>query len=197
MPGALRTVRLRDGSTIGLRPVRPDDKELFLAAFERLTPDSRYRRFLAPHGRLTTAELRYLTEVDHHDHEAIVAVQARTGDGIGVARFIRCTECPDTAEVAVTVTDDWQARGVGTALLHALVDRAREEGVSRAAATVLLSNRPSIELLREVGDLQVVDRGAGVENVLVDLPEDGLGDLGEALRRAADNVPVTRPAAHS
>jgi GNAT superfamily N-acetyltransferase len=194
MADDLRTVRLQDGAIIHLRPVRPDDKALFVDAFERLTPDSRYRRFLSPHGRLTDRELRYFTEVDHHDHEAIVALDARNGDGIGVARSIRFPEHPETAEFAVTVTDDWQGRGVGTALLHELVERARGEGISRATATVLVSNRPSIELLREVGDPHVRNRDGGVEEVLIDLPEDGVGDLGAALRHAADSMPDARRA---
>jgi RimJ/RimL family protein N-acetyltransferase len=192
---ATTVVELQDGSTIRLRPVRSEDKSLFVTAIERLGPDSRYSRFLSPHGRLTGSELRYLTEIDHHEHEAIVALDARGRGGIGVARFIRKAGAPDTAEFAFAVVDEWQGRGVGTALLHRLMERARDEGISRITATVLRSNRPSIELMREIGRPQILTRSGGVEELVIDIPEAGLGDLGEALRRAAENMPRAQPGA--
>lgn len=192
---ATTVAQLQDGSAIRLRAVRSDDKPLFVTAFERLGPDSRYSRFLSPHGRLTASELRYLTEIDHHDHEAIVALDARGGEGIGVARYIRRDGHPDTAEYAFAVVDEWQGRGVGTALLHRLMERARDEGISRITATVLLSNRPSIELLREIGRPQILTRSGGVEELVIEIPEEGLGDLTEALRRAAENMPRADPSA--
>jgi GNAT superfamily N-acetyltransferase len=73
--------------------------------------------------------VRYLTEVDHHDHEAIVALDEESGEGIGVARYVRTRERPEVAEVAVTVVDDWQGRGLGTRLLEVVSARAREEDI--------------------------------------------------------------------
>jgi hypothetical protein len=64
--------------SVAVRPIEPGDKAGLAAAFERLSDESRYRRFLSPHGRLSQAELRYLTEVDHHDHEALVALDPAT-----------------------------------------------------------------------------------------------------------------------
>ena len=98
------------------------------AGFERLTPASRYRRFLTPLDHLSDQQLEYLTDVDHHDHEAIAALTP-AGEGIGVARYVRWPEAPDSAEVAVAVVDDWQGRGLGSALLEELTDRAGEEGI--------------------------------------------------------------------
>jgi hypothetical protein len=69
------------------------------------------RRFLAPHGRLTESELRYFTEVDHHDHEALVAIDPNTGHCTGVARYVRSTDDPAVAELAVAVVDGWQRQG--------------------------------------------------------------------------------------
>jgi GNAT superfamily N-acetyltransferase len=184
-----RDVVLVDGSRIHLRPVRPDDKAGFVAAYERLGADSRYRRFLSPHSRLTDRELKYFTEVDHADHEALVAVDAESAELIGVARYIRLADAPDTAEVAVTVVDDWQGRGVGTALLHELIACARRGGIRRAAATVLATNTPVLELLREVGAPRVLSQESGVEDLVVDIPEEGLGDLRTALKRAAARMP--------
>jgi GNAT superfamily N-acetyltransferase len=186
----VRNVDLQDGAQIVLRPVRPDDKSRFLAAFERLSPESRYRRFLSPHPRLSPVELRYFTEVDHYDHEAIVAIDRATEEGIGVARYIRLRDAPDTAEVAVTVVDDWQGRGVGTALLHELLGCARKAGIRHAAASVLATNVPVLELLRDVGSPHVVRNELGIEDVTVEIPERGLGHLADALRRAAAGMPA-------
>jgi len=115
---------LLDGSTVRVRPIRPGDKQRLLEGFERLSPESRYRRFLSPVPRLSDRALRYLTEVDHHDHEALIGI-AHDCSGVGVARFVRSEEDPELAEAAVTVVDDWQGRGLGTALLVLLAERAR------------------------------------------------------------------------
>ena len=85
---------------------------------------------------LSAAQLDYLVDVDHHDHEAIVAVDPISGEGLAVARYIRSNEDAEVAEVAVTVADDWQGRGLGRALLDRLSYRARREGVRRFTAPV-------------------------------------------------------------
>jgi RimJ/RimL family protein N-acetyltransferase len=172
-----------------VRPIEPDDKGALAAAFERLSPQSRYRRFLTPQERLSDADLRYLTEVDHHDHEALVAFDPRTAEGVGVARYVRDPERPDSAEVAVAVADEWQGRGVGTELLHRLADRAREEGIARFTALVLAENEAVRHLLDDLGAVRVVDAAQGCVELAVDLPEHGLGaTLAAWLRSAARGV---------
>src|ERR1019366_398783 len=94
-------------------------------------------------------DLDYLTCVDHHDHEALVAVDAETGEGVGVARYVRTG--PDVAEPAIVVVDDWQGRGAGSRLLDALVERAREEGIRRFQAPVLAYNAEAIHVLEALG----------------------------------------------
>ena len=108
-------VTLRDGARILVRPIAPEDKELLRRGWERLSDQSRYERFLVSAPELSERQLAYLTEVDHHDHEALGALDAETGEGIGIARFVRGAD-PTRAEAAVTVIDAWQGRGVGTAL---------------------------------------------------------------------------------
>ena len=80
---------LRDGSRVRLRQGRSSDRALLLRGFERLSPESRYRRFLAAMPELSEANVRHLTEIDHHGHEAIIALDEETGEGIGVARYVR------------------------------------------------------------------------------------------------------------
>jgi GNAT superfamily N-acetyltransferase len=140
------TERVRDGAPIEIRPIRPDDREALADGIRRLSPESRYRRFFAPLEGLTEGQLDYLTDVDHHDHEALVAVEPGTERGIGVARFVRSESDPEVAEFAVAVADDWQSRGVGTALIHRLTERAREEGIRRFSGSILEDNRPMLEL---------------------------------------------------
>ena len=118
-------VTLRDGSRLAIRPVEPDDRATIAEGFERLSPESRYRRFFGPMPELGERDLNYLTRVDHHDHEALVGIDASTGKAVGVARYVRTG--PEVAEPAIVVTDDWQGRGAGSRLLAALVARAREE----------------------------------------------------------------------
>ena len=178
------SITLRDGSRIAIRPLEPDDREAVAAGFERLSPDSRYRRFFGPMPRLSGRDLDYLTRVDHHDHEALVAVDERTGDGIGVARYVRTGD--GVAEPAMVVVDDWQGRGVASLLLDALADRARSEGIRRFEAPVLANNDGAIRALRRLGPTSI--RHEGREVILtIDLPDAQRGgaDWGALLRQFA------------
>src|SRR5271165_2120552 len=120
-------IALRSGHRVLVRALRPDDAPGLAEAFEQLSETSRYRRFFTAKPHLSEQTLAFLTDVDHHDHEALVAVAPDSGQLVGVARFIRIPGEPDLAEVAVTVTDSWQRRGLGTALLRELAQRAAEE----------------------------------------------------------------------
>lgn len=179
-------VTLKGGDRVLVRPIRSDDGQRMLDAFDRLSPESRYRRFFSPTPSLNAEQLRFFTSVDHHRHEALVAVDPQGGEGLGVARFIRSADDPETAEVAVAVVDEWQGRGLGTELLHELAARAREEGVERFSASVLIGNEPMLELLRELGDAHVTEVGQGVLELVTELPPDGIPvELGHAVRAAA------------
>lgn len=186
---------LRDGSTVLIREVRPSDKAAIVAGFERLSPESRYRRFFSPLKRLTDADLKYLTEVDHHDHEAVIAFEPG-GEPVGVARYVR-GERPDEAEVAVAIVDDWQGRGAATILLERLIKRARESGIERFVAVVLEENDDAIELFRSLSTSDPKPRrtAAGQLEIILELPADGVSGtlLGRALRSAASGRVVIHP----
>lgn len=186
-------VTLRDGSRATVRQIRSDDADLLRAGFERLSEDSRYRRFLSAMSELSDPLVRYLTQVDHHDHEALVAV-ADDGAGLGVARYVRWPHDPEAAEVAVTVADDCQGRGVGTALLGLLVARARAEGIQRFTALMLATNREMLELLEDLGPVRILTRSKGTVEVELTLPQRGAGaHLRELLRGSASGRYQLRP----
>lgn len=177
---------LRDGSRVRIRPAQPSDRELLLRGFERLSPESRYRRFLAPTPELTGEMVRELTDIDHHDREAIVALDERSGEGLGVARYVRNADRPAVAEVAVTVIDDWQGRGLGTLLLELLSARAREEGIRCFSALILAANEEIMDLLTRLDHLHVVERGLGTVEVEAEIPDLGVPpEIKRLLRIAA------------
>lgn len=190
-------VALDAGLEVLVRPIRPQDKRLLAAAFERLSSETRYRRFFAPLERLSGQDLRYLTEVDHHDHEAIAAVNPENGAIVGVARYVRSEE-PTEAEVAVVVGDPWQGRGVATALLRQLVRRAREEGIDHFVALVMSDNEDALELFRHLAPSGSTTRrsASGHTELVMTLPDpDRIEEstLGGALRAAAAGLHIGRP----
>jgi GNAT superfamily N-acetyltransferase len=188
---------LRDGSRVEIRPVRRSDAELLLRGFERLSEESRYRRFLCSMPELSEAMVRYLTDVDHHDHEAVVALDPATGEGVGVARYVRDGDRRERAEAAVTVIDDWQRRGLGTLLLELLAVRAREEGIDRFTALMLASNDEMMELLQSLGPVRVMDREAGTVVVEAPLPAGGLSPELRGLLKLTAETDTAVPLASS
>jgi len=181
-----QTITLRDGARLTLRPIAPADKPLILASFERLSEESRYRRFFTTINTLSPSQLDYLVDIDHRDHEAIVAIEPASGEVLGVARYIRSKQDGESAEVAVTVADDWQGRGVGRALLDRLTYRARQEGVRRYSALVQADNPASLGLLAGAGETRRRWDTGAVELVVELPPQRGMGArLGRALRAAA------------
>ena len=142
---------LRDGSEVLIRPVRGSDAPLLADGFARLSARSRQMRFLTTKHTLSAAELRFFTEVDHYDHEAIGALSPADGRGVGIARYIRDPGDPKIADIAVTIADDWQGRGLGTELLARLSGRARQAGIRRFTATVAYGNAAMARLLQNMG----------------------------------------------
>ena len=181
-------IALRDGSSVRIRQGHRADRDLLLRGFKRLSPESRYRRFLAPMPELSEPMVRYLTEIDHHNHEAMIALDEQSGEGIGVARYVRNPDRPEVAELAVTVIDDWQQRGVGTLLLEVISARAREEGITTFTALMLAANQEMMDLLKELDPMRIVDREAGTVEIEVPIPSVGLApNLRRLIRIAAQH----------
>jgi GNAT superfamily N-acetyltransferase len=132
---------------VATRPVRPDDASLFCRLWERLSPETVYRRFHAPLRRPPVGADR-LVRVDHDLREALVAVVG--GDVVGVARYDRSPADRSTAEVAVVVEDAWQGVGVGRQLLEQLTGLAARRGVRTLTATVQRDNDRVIGLIERL-----------------------------------------------
>jgi RimJ/RimL family protein N-acetyltransferase len=152
MPGhGLERLTLRDGAVVEVRPLRRSDRDRLDAAVRALSDRTRYLRFAAPKPRLTARELDFLVDVDHHCREALLAIDPVTRRGIAIVRYVHVDGQPGTVEVAATVADDWQGRGLGGALLAMLAERARAEGHRVMRASVLAENVHSIAMLRRNG----------------------------------------------
>ena len=173
-------------------PLEPTDRERYLAGLEEASADSLFKRFMAPIVRLSESQIRYLTDVDHTDHEALMAIDEESGVAVGVARFVRLGEGSDTAESAVIVVDPWQGAGLGKALSVMLSERARELGITRFEATLLMENKAMMALLRSLGPVRTVGREGAAVVVTLEVPETGIGDgMAGVLRVAATgNVEV-------
>jgi RimJ/RimL family protein N-acetyltransferase len=147
----VRELVLPDGTRLAVRPLERSDRAALQEAVSRLSATTRYLRFAAPKPRLTKADLDHLLDIDHHGHEALLAVDPATGEGIAVARYVLVSGESGVAEIAVTVTDAWQGRGVGGALTALLIGRARAEGLVRLRAVTLAENNRAQLMLRRGG----------------------------------------------
>lgn len=152
-------VSLTDGTRVLVRPIEPDDADALAAGFQQLSVTSAYRRFFTTYPRLSPQQVRYFTDVDHSDHEAVAALTAETDDGIGVARYIRDPDDPHSAELAIVILDEWHRRGLGYQLMRVLCDRARDEGITTLHAEVLTDNPALPALLRRFGTVHVHTSG--------------------------------------
>ena len=164
---------LRDGTPAMIWPLLPTDADMLREGFRRLSPDSRQRRFLAALDQLDDPMIRLLVDsVDgvHHIALLLIALPPEGEEGpVGVAHLVQGPADPASAEIAVTVLDDWQRRGVGTALVSALLQR-RPAAVTRLRTLVAADNRASLALLAGAGRVSPGLPEQGVLDVTVELP---------------------------
>ena len=151
-------VLLRDGRTAHVRPVRPEDEQLMVDFYSRVSDESKYLRFFAPMPTLSDKDLHRFTNVDHVDRVALIMLLG--GEMIAVGRF-EVTD-PGEAEVAFLVEDAHQGRGIGQLLLEHLAQAGRERGVERFVAEVLPDNKAMIATFRDAGYRLVSDYDQGV-----------------------------------
>jgi len=142
---------LRDGATIHVRAIRPDDAERLRAFHASLSPDTILFRFFRLLPELSPEEAARFTQLDYENRMALVATAGPEPDApiLGVARYDRAG--PEEAEVAFVVRDRWQGRGVAPALLHRLAPYARARGITTLVALTMASNGRMLAMLRGSG----------------------------------------------
>ena len=147
---------LADGAEVEFRPVGPDDKPLLERGMANLSPASRRLRFMSSVDNLSRSQLAYLTEIDHRSHLAWGALAA--GEPVAVARLIRRPDSP-SAEIAITVVDDWQGRGVGRLLVRLLAEIGRSVGIETFDFEALPENQGIVRLLGGFGAVHSLSEG--------------------------------------
>jgi RimJ/RimL family protein N-acetyltransferase len=191
-----QAVTLRSGDVVRLRQVRPGDAPALARAYANLGEQSRYRRFFTVMPEIPESTLKAAADVDHENHEALVAVPLLSSEVVGECRFIRRADQPDSADAGVTVVDAWQGRGLGSALLARLSERALELGIEYFIAEILAENRTMLALLPSLGRVETESRGpvvtARVE--IAEPPRKTKPDLADLLVAAARGEIVSVPA---
>ncbi len=161
---------LRNGMSVDLRPVRPDDAPMVDDLFEHLTPDDVHTRFFSTLRTLPRALRARLTQIDYDREMALVATTDNGGAQCLVG-MVHLLADPDfeTAEFAVMVRSDWQGRGVGHALMQAILAYARSRGLKRMLGVVLNENGRMLGLARSLGCTAVHGQDPGTTEVRLDL----------------------------
>src|ERR1044071_4144257 len=142
-------ILLRDGSTLRLRPIKPDDAHALMDFHKRLSPRSVYFRYFSPLPNLSEARAIELCTVDYDDTFALVGELA--GRLVAVARYYRDANARDHAEVAFLTEDALQGRGIATRMLERLAEIAREHGIKTFDAYVLGDNRKMMDVFINTG----------------------------------------------
>jgi len=168
-----RTLELGDSTVVHVRPIVPDDEPRLHEAVAAMSERTVYFRFFSPLKRLPDALAHRLAVVDYQDRFAIVATTHKpTGREriVGVARYDRVAST-DVAETAVAVIDEFQRRGLGSALLTILAKVARDHGIKTFTLIVLPENQQMLGLLRKMGWIHHAKLTGGVYEISFDLPE--------------------------
>ena len=187
------TVLLPDGGHVLVRELLASDRAELAQRYLELSPETRRMRFFNAPDHLSVRLLDYLVDVDGIDRCALVA-RAMDDDGtpgVGIARYVRSHDDPSCAEAAVTVLDAYQSRGIGSALVHRLADRARRNGISTFTATVMWENRDLLDGLRALGaDIEPSEPGVAAVRIALPPVEAELheSELHRVLRVFAERV---------
>jgi len=168
-----RTLELKDGTKVHVRPIEASDEPLLHEAVAAMSERSVYFRFFTPLKRMPEALAHRLAVVDYNDRFAIVATLQRPNGKeriVGVARYDRASGT-DVAETAVAVVDEFQRRGLGSALLTILGKVAREHSIKTFSLIVLPENQQMLGLLRKMGWIHQARLAGGVYEISFDVPE--------------------------
>ncbi len=168
-----RILELTDGTRVHVRPIVPEDEPLLIEAVAAMSERTVYFRFFSPMKRLPDALAHRLAVVDYQDRFALVGTTHKPAGReriIGVARYDRAANT-DVAETAVAVVDEFQRRGLGSALLAILAKVARDHGIKTFTLIVLPENQQMLGLLRKMGWIHHARLTGGVYEISFDLPD--------------------------
>ena len=160
---------MRDGRKVQIRALKPHDQAAFLAAVDRSSPQSWYRRFFAPKLGLTEEEIAFFMNVDFVSHVALVALVEEAGRTVIVGGGRYFVFQPGRAEVAFAVVDEYQRQGIGELVMHHLVEIARRAGLQQLIAEVLRENMAMLRVFQKSGLQLSQNFEAGVVHVTVQL----------------------------
>lgn len=161
--------RLRDGRSVEIRALRPDDQADLLAAIDRSSPQSLYRRFFGPKRYFSEKEVGYFLNVDFRDHVALVATVEENGRAAIVAGGRYVCDRPGSAEIAFAVIDQYQGQGIGAALLRHLAVIGRGAGLTAFTAEVLPENVSMLKVFEKSGLKVSTKRESSVMHVALQL----------------------------
>jgi ribosomal protein S18 acetylase RimI-like enzyme len=165
-------LELTDGTKVHVRPIVPEDEPLLHGAVAAMSERTVYFRFFSPLKRMPDALAHRLAVVDYNDRFALVATTRKPGSKeriVGVARYDRVPNM-EVAEIAVAVVDEFQRRGLGSALMTILGKVARDHGIKTFTLIVLPENQQMLGLLRKMGWIHRAKRSGGVYDISFELP---------------------------
>ena len=158
-PRSLR-VDTRSAGPVWLRALCKDDRAELISAIGMLSSRTRHLRFHSSGFRPTTRELDELLRVDQHDRCAWLLTDRPAGAGIALGRYVRDAAAPDSAELALTICDDHQGRGLAKVLLAALSLTARQAGIARFVGAIMPENHGAWRLAERLGLATRATRGS-------------------------------------
>jgi GNAT superfamily N-acetyltransferase len=159
--------RLRNGTTVAVRPIASTDADGLVRFHESLSPETQRTRFFAIHPHLSAREVERFTTLDHRDRQAFVALAG--SDLVGIGRYDRIDDTD--AEVAFVTHDDYQGLGIATLLFQELATCASDVGITRFIAQTLPENREMLGLFTRTGLVSLRSYGRGVVEVTMRLPD--------------------------
>jgi len=163
-----RHLRLRDGTAVLVRPVRPEDEPLYPPFFAAVTPGDLRLRFFAPVKDFSHAFIARFTQIDYARAMAFIAIEESTGDMLGVVR-VHADANYETGEYAILVRSDLKGRGLGWMLMQLIIEYARGEGLRCIQGQVLQENMTMLDMCRELG-FQIASDPQEPSSLIVTLP---------------------------
>lgn len=162
--------QIKDDLIIFIRPLMKEDRKAFINAFSKLSDKTKQLRFLTSTDALSEKEFDYLVNVDHENHVAYCAFHNQKGEdvGVGVARYIKSIKKPNTAEIAVTIVDEFQGIGIGKLLIQNIVEHAKKHGIEKLVANAYYFNNTILNIVSKF-PYEITGSSDGVLTIEIDI----------------------------